>query len=384
MRFNRRQLAITAAALPLVNSISAFSQSATPASPVSGDVELAAASMRITSLGQYMPGEQRGALFNFNWIDLQRQLFHIARDLDEEGQLNAGAMTSFGTGIDLMGVLVAIETEIGFNHLNIRQAISSPLAENNIQLIQLDINVAGLTSTWEQTGYQERENEFGSYWTLSENDEIDYDIPIQSVVFGSLNNIVVLDDHSIAFAPTSDSLRSVMATASGEGSSVLNGLDSTTASLPEDAISAIFAAGSIYEYQRKDWYTERMVLRIDDLMALSNDSAGPMPTIRTVVAGTTQGAMRDEAMGDPNAVTYIILETDSGAEQAASVVTWRHDNLISLASGQSYMDMLGEIETIVVSDDLLLITSSTGAQKAVFSRMLNEDDDLLFMFEPDN
>lgn len=382
MRFNRRQLAIFAAAFPQLGSISAVSQSATPPDLIMSDEELAVASSRITSLGQYVPGGTLDGVLDLNWIDPERQLFKIARGTEGEERLQAFIESGFGAGPPYLTGIRELEEAIGFGELNILQAISANPPPETLQMFRLDMDVTELPALWTQSGYQEQENEFGQYWTIGENAEMDLQHPIQRVALASVNNIALLDDHALAFAPTSELLSQVMGTIAGETPTILAGLAPVTEALPETAISAWYVDGTRLRYSVPDNFGEAQAARLEELLNQSDDAAGTMPAVRTLGVGTTEGASRDPNRSLANSIAFAILEVESDVETAVDVITWRHENLMSVVGGQPYRELLGEIEIEIVGDHVLRVSSHDGAPQSIFSQMLVRADTLLFSYRP--
>lgn len=382
MRFNRRQLAISAAGIPLFGAIPAVSQSATPSSLMMNDLELAAASSRITSLGQYVPGGTLDGVLDLNWIDIERQLFRIARGTEGEERRKAFMESGFGSGPPYLSVMWELEEAIGFGVLNILQAISANPPPDTLQMFRLDVDVTELPALWAQSGYEERENDFGRYWTIGENAEMDLQHPIQGVALASVNNIALLDDRTLAFAPTSESLGQVMGTINGETPTILAGLAPVTEALPETAIAAWYVDGTRLRYSAPGNMGEAQAAQLEEFVNQSDDAAGKMPVVRTVGVGTTEGASRDPNRSLANSVAFAILEVESDVETAVDVITWRHENLMSVVNGRPYRELLGEIEIEIVGDHVLRVSSHDGASISVFSQMLNRADTLLFSYRP--
>lgn len=381
MRINRRTLATSIASIPLLNATAAIAQ---PTTPASSDTVMADASSRITTLGRYLPGGTLDETLDLIWVDPERQVFHIARDIEGEERVSAFVQSQFGNVPPFFMQIRNIEAEMGFGELNIRHAVSSGILPNSIQLLELDLDAAPLLESWSDFGYEERENEYGSFWTIGEDGEFDFSHPIQELVLAQFNNIAILDERTLAFAPMATELARVMATVPEKIPSILDVLAPVTDALPETAISAWYLDGNILQFSSQEGSGEAQAVRLEDQLTLSNDTVGLMPPIRTISVGTTQGAARAPEFHDDTSTTFAILEVERDVETAAEVIAWRHENMASVVTAQPYSDILGEIEIEVVGDYVLRVSSHYAAPRAVFTQMMLQGDGLLFNYRPES
>lgn len=382
MRINRRTLAASVAVFPVMRSTHVSAQGATPTSDGSSDVEIAAANSRITSLGQYLPGGKLDGTLDLGWVDVERQLFAVARGTEGEERTSAFAQSTFGYAPKFFEYVFVMRELVGFGELEILQAMTSGVLPDSLQMVRLNVAASDLIPVWLEQGFEERQNDYGSFWTIGEDAEFDLSHPVQQVLLSQFNNIAILDDRVIAFAPTSAVLADVMATAAGEQPNMLEGLDPVVEALSDTAVSAWMIDGTYAAYSPQQGLTPEMMQQFEDLIAESNDAAGEMPVIRTLCSGTTEGASRDESLHDDSSVAFMILEVEGEATQAAAVIEWRLENFPSPINGRPYAEILGEVEIEAASETVLRLSTHDGASRAVFSQMIMQADTMLFAWQP--
>lgn len=375
MQLSRRTFTTSALAplfLPLV--------SGSPQVSAKLDVQMAVASDRIQRLGRFIPGGILDTELALVWVDPERQLFRLASGGSDEERQQAFMQSQFGAVPNLFINILRSEEFTGFSALNIMDAMAAFQAPFTLQLFRLNLDVEDLIPVWTDAGYVQKENEYGRYWTIGENGEVDLQNPVQQMALASLNNIAILDDHVIAYSAQATQLELIMATAKGDHPNVLAEIEPLTAALIDESISAMSVAGEYFSREGLVAPQPDLNARIEEFLGSSDEAVGPMPVVRSALAGTTEGSAMREDLLDQDAVAYLILQTEGDAELAAEVIAWRFENLMSLTSGQPYSEILGETEITTQSDDIVTITSKTGALTAVFNRMIMNADILPFAY----
>ena len=369
MRISRRGLVVASTSLSLTYQAHPVAQSSTPAAG------LAPAKERIGLLLRFVPEGVLDISLDVLWADVERQFSHLSIDPaeDEDSARELLIQSQFGNLPPLLQTAGRIEQQLGFSELNVLQALTVGIPPGTIQLAALNRAVADLPEIWEAAGYERREGEHGAFWTLGEDGEVSLVHPVQKVAVARLNNIAIVDDQTLVFAPTAELLAQVFAARGETPSAGMTKLAGVSAALPDDAISA--------------WYLDGGLLGVDGPQTgvgwqESDAAVGPMPAIRMLCAGVTAGALREGSGHDPDSRAFLILETaESGqAEQAAPVVEWRTSNLLSQASGTPFRALLPDLDSEIVSGTAVRFTSAEGASSAIFFAIISQRDIAPFAF----
>ena len=366
MPYTRRSLVLASAMLPLLWRPFERAQSATPsASPLTTD--FGPASERITRLLDILPGGILDDSLNLYWTDFERQFAHVAGDTFLD---SASLMPPFSIQDDLVSLnaFQLLEQDLGFGPANIQQTLVSGNPPRECRLYVLDADVTTLSPIWEAAGYEIRESDSGTYWTIGEDGEINLTNPIHRVALAKLNNIAIVDERTLACAPTAEILTLMMAAATSNGEGKRHELKPVTAGLPEDAASAWYLEGSTVAATNP---------RAPEELAESDDAVGPMPVIRTLCVGVTAGASNHIGKQAPDAQAFLLMQTDEFdmAKQVAAVVEWRMREMTSKISSLSFTNMLGQIETDIVSGNIVRFSvGGNSAQRFDFAEMIYQGD----------
>lgn len=385
MRFSRRKFSLAAMASPLLGSASSQAQRATPTS-----TDFETASKRLTGLLQYLPGGILDNELHLVWNDFERPVAtirdHAGEFASDYSDTEIAMLAIHANGPILYQYAQMLEEFTGYTFDKLLQTMQFGSLPNAGMLAKLGVPAESLVPFWESLDYEARENEYGTFWTIGEEAEFDFNHPVQQTMLSNLNNIAIIEDDLIAYTQTSDVLAQIMSTATGDAPNRIAELEPTLAGLPEDANSAWLMDGGIFEFGGlivQQALSEEVVLKVEDMIAESNDAVGQMPVIRTFCVGTTAGASRDEELHNPDSKEFIILETDSAdmAEQAAAVIEWRHENLPSLQTGEPHSDLLPGLEIETLDGEFLRVSLPMESRGAMFSRMIQSRDTLLFAYQ---
>ena len=369
MRISRRQFVTASTALPLARYGHAGAQPATPAA------NLPPAKEQVNAVVGFAPAGILDDAFDLLWVDVERQFAHFGVNPLEDATAARDILirSQFGNLPPLVQTAGRLEMELGFSELDILQAVTVGIPPITVQVAVLNRSTDALSGVWEAAGYEPREGEHGTFWTIGEEGEVSLTHPVQKAAIARLNNIAVLGERILAFAPTAELLKQVMATMGGNAAASTTGLAGLSAALPDEAISV--------------WYLDGNFLGVDefqvgDALAESDTAAGAMPVIRRLCTGVTAGAIREGSDHDPGSRAFLILETDEPdqAGQAAAVVEWRVTNMTSQVSGAPFSELIGDFETEVVSDSTLRITSAQAASRATLFAMIGQRDIAPFAF----
>lgn len=383
MRLSRRTFTLSAAAAPLLLPVVGRAQDSTP---VSTDFE--PASSRITELLQYAPGGILDERLDLIWNDPERQVSAVREYAGEEAladfQDDQIAFTSQYVGMsNLFSRAYDLENLTGYAFDQLLQSVEFGTLPNGIILVKLGVPAESLIPFWESAEYEMRENEFGTFWTISETAAVDLGHPIQRSMLSSLNNIAILDDDVIAYSQTSETLDRIMSTAAGESPTRIAELESILVGLPEDANSAWFLEGDLLLFEHmivRQELSLEFFASVEEMISDSDAAVGLMPPIATISVGLTAGGHPNETLHNPDIEESIILETSQsgGAERAAEVITWRVENLPSFNTGEPYSELLPGLRVEVLDGALLRASRPLQDERAMLARMIQERD-LLFL-----
>lgn len=387
MRVSRRSFTTAAGAASMLLPITSLAQGATP-QPSSSQAELQAAQYRFTQWLELLPGGRLDEELDVTWVDFQRQVTALGGSwsISTEERMRYLSTSQYGNLPPFMQYGAVMGDVMGFDMINVTQAAASGRAPSIVQLVELDIDPMSLIAQWESVDYQHRENEYGEFWTIGEDGEISLSHPVQQMMIASFNNIAILDDRRIAAAPRADLLEELMSAHDGHIENRAAELAPVGTGLPDDGASLWILSGEIFMRVAEDAAASPSSSLLDRL-AESDDAVGPMPVLRTLGIGTTAGVARDIEHHVDDSSHFLILETDTAnmAQQAADVVVWRVQNMVSEVTGQPYADLLGELETEVISPDVVRIScSGDAAIRGVFTRMVQMNDGWPFIHMREN
>lgn len=383
MQFSRRAFTLSAASAPLVPML-AGAQNATPAA-----TGFENATVRINELLQFAPGGMLDDQLNVVWNDYERQVAavrtHNEGSTEAESDDDLAMMSLYASGPEFLNNAFLLEEVAGFTFGQVLQSLELGLPPATTLLIKLNDNPEALIPFWESVGYEERENDYGTFWTIGEDGDLDLTHPVQRVLLARFNNVAILPGNVLAYSPNAELLGQIMSVPGGDTPNRIAEFESILAGLPEDATSAWlaegtnFAMGNLFAGQA---LSAKAVNQIEDIIAESNDAVGAMPVIRTFCVGTTAGGYRDEELHNPQAREFILLETDEAdmAEQAAEVILWRNENLQSLNTGQPLREILPGLEAEALDGEFLRASRPLSTPRSVFTQLIFSRDTLLFAY----
>lgn len=378
MPYTRRTFTLSAigTTVPFLMQTPILASSSTPsASPETDDFGDAAD--RLLQMLAITPTSPTDGRLELYWSDLER---HFA-EFPDLTHWEASIFMPIGSLSDSPPMHDAIEPMLGFGFEQILQSVHAWQPPNNIRIMVLDADVPSLPEHWEAAGFEPLEAGFGPFWSIGEDGEVDIGDEFQSHALSHLNNIAILDDQALAFAPTSELLGGIVEASRNRPSALVTDLEPMATSIPEDAISLWCLDGTGFEMKDDDPNGPI----VSEFIAESDEAVGPMPRIHAGATGITAGTATDPEVHNPDGRAYLLLQTEvSGdAEQVAEVVQWRIENLRSLATGEPYVNLFDNLEYEVVGDDLVrVIADGVGAQRLIFASMIARRDILAFAWIP--
>lgn len=363
---NRRSLIAAASALTITPTV--FSATPEATSENSGAPNEApffkSASIRLGEMISYLPASLltiKSA--EVSWMDLERQRAAFG-GISTEGNVNMTMPVSIPD--NMMAYAREFENVFGFALDDIRETVVAGIAPTVVRVYRVGVETSVIEAALEDSEYTLKETRGLPFWTIGEDFEADLSHPVQRMFLAAANNIALLDDGVVAFAPSSRLLADVMAASAGERNSILTEMESELANLPQDAANAYIGDST---FIRLDGTS------VADHLAESDDAVGPMPHVIRIGCGVTAGAHYDMAEQLPAAKAWALVTTDGESKQAAEVIAWRLENMVSPASGQTYRDFIGETTVVPLDDDAVLVTAEGDAvSRNVFMQMLFRAD----------
>ncbi len=403
-RISRRAAIVGAATIASAVSIPLHAQTpaATPAaSPITrGGTYLADARDRLRDLLSSLPDDSMQGELLFDWVDWAAQFaaLGIADPYAEDDlfSLTRPAMT-FDPLVDY--TLQAARGEepgpdivelVGFRPLDVHQVLAVGDLPDSLRFYRGGFDIRGLQATWEANGYQRKTNEHGEYWTLGEDGEVDMQNPVQRALLYVVNNVAILDETTVVYASTLDSLAPVMALARGEGQAAVDDADLAQLIdvMPSDAVNAFALPGERFRSDRIQ--SQAPGVTVEEYFAESDAAVGPMPETRMALFGVTAGLRATSSPegqstpvppGNPDAHAFLFFLTESAedARSAAEVAYWRLEHLVSPATGLAYADHFipaNAIEDAVAGDVMIIRYTGPTARDAEWRAMVLRDGDL--------
>lgn len=371
MKFTRRSFSVAAAATPMLLPLLGTGRSA-----LAESVELADAADRINVLIKNVPNTYPENYLNLIWNDYVRQTVavrtHSDLDIDDVPAGDILLSSVFATGPDFMNYAMMLQDFAGFQYADIVQSVQFGTPPEVGTILQLNPEAESLIPFWESMEYDERENDYGAFWTIGEEAELDLSNPVQRSAMARFNNVAILDDNTIAYATHSQLLQQIQSAAAGDIPGLVEDFANRTAALPADSVNGLF--------QNADMF---MSIALDPVagesFSESDDAVGPMPVLYSATAGVTEGATRNAEWHNSSAYEFMLLEYDD-AEAAAEVIRWRIDNLLSLTNQAPYSEILPDIEIEITDDGMVYCTSPMAAPISRFVQMIYSRDTLPFAF----
>lgn len=383
MRFSRRILAFAASGAAIL-PLSMRAQGTPQSTAVFDD-----ASERINELLQYVPDGTLVEDSTVTWNDFERNADVVLENAGAAAESlpadQLAMMSLFAIGPEFISRAMQLPEGAGFAMGEILQSLEFGVPLDMGLLVKLNRPAESLVPFWESMDYQERENEYGTFWTIGEEGVIDIKNPINRLFLARMNNVAILSDNTLAYANKSSLLGEIQATAAGDAPNRISTLEPVAAGFPNNATNAWFVGSELFMYEAligASLFSVEAAQAIESDFQESNDTIGSMPVLRSACVGVTAGGHRNEDLHDPTAREFLILETMASgeAEQAAAVIEWRTANQNSLLTGEPYGDLLSGIEIDVLVDDLLRCSVPLEIGASKFATMIMSRDILPFAF----
>lgn len=382
MALSRRSFLTTAVVASTMIRTTASARQATP--DTTGD-----ATARLNSMLQYVPGGKLDGEIFVVWNDYATQVAAIQENKpDESSNVSRDDLAMMGVYVsvpDIAMYATMLPELVGYSFGDINQALTFGTPPNTGLIVEVQTDEEALIEFWESMGYEERDNEHGSFWTIGEEAEINITNDIQRSLMARVNNVAILADGVLAYTSTSALLGEIQAVAAGDKPNVHAELETVTGALPADTTSIMILGGEAMALEAAlatVMLAPDQAVALDEKITASDDAVGPMPVTRTVCIGATAGGSLDENLHSADAQEFALLELDGAGQagQAADVITWRAENMNSLLTDEPYSQIVPELEVEALTDGMVMCTSPMENSGSVFAKMVMSRDILLFVY----
>lgn len=385
MTLSRRAFLTSTVAASMIVGATTRAHQATPAA-TSG------AASRLASMLQYVPGGKLDGELNVVWNDYVTQVAAIEQFNPEESsgisRDELAMMGVYASVPDLAMYATMLPDLTGYAFGDIGQALTFGAPPNTGLILEVDTDTDTLIEFWESMGYEERENDYGSFWTIGEEAEINISNDIQRSLMARVNNVAFLDDGVLAYSATSALLGEIQAVATGDSPNIQAEFDAILASIPAETTSTLILSGEVLALETA-WVTAMLapeqIEMIEETIATANESVGDMPVTRTVCIGVTAGGSMNPKLNNPESQEFMLLELDGAdqadqADQAADVIAWRAENMNSLIINTAYSEIVPDLSVEAVSGEVVQCTLPLTNPGSVFAKMVMNRDILLFAY----
>ena len=279
---------------------------------------------------------------------------------------------------------------MGFDVTDIDQSLEAGSPPGVRTLLRGRFDREAVAAAWDAHGYRISEINGVTVATLFETAEIDLSNEISRIALSRMNNAAFLPDGSLAYAPTLELMRELIAVANGEAPSIGqdDGIVTLLQSSAPTLASAVFFAGEELSVESQ----LPVDFNLDDaasaeLMDLL-ERTDPMPPIAMGFVGITAGGPTKPDGGAPPVelpeatIVYRLLMSEPGsADDAVDVVLERLESMNSLKTNEPFIDIYELREASSIFDGAILgvdLRPAEGRSIAIWSNGLFARD-LLFL-----
>lgn len=244
----------------------------------------------------------------------------------------------------------------GFDLTQVQQVLVVGQAPDVVLLMRGDFDPDALMASWVASGYQPVEVEGETVWTLSPADGIDLAAPESRLSLGSLNNVVILDDGTLATSSRLARLGTVLQVEHGDAESLAVNDDIAPLLTPgsgvDDLDSAILSRGTLLQAPpgtKPDVGTPVAAPRQATPVARAAEPVTPaMGEVAVVLIGI--GPPVD---GVAPFTLRVVLNDEDDAQATAAMVEQRLVSSVSSVDGEPYQAVLGK--TVITEDDRVVM-----------------------------
>ncbi|MGC4105148.1 MAG: hypothetical protein QM753_02185 [Thermomicrobiales bacterium] len=249
-----------------------------------------------------------------------------------------------------------VETTLGFVPMEADRALETGMPPESLSLFQGAFDRERMEAAWEATGYQQVPlDEGGVLWTVGEEGEFDAKHPLAAVSPGAFNNLILLDDETLAISRKGVTARAMAQQMAAGGSSMLDmpHVGEAIRSLLPETASSMLVSGEV------------LVPRgVPDLTATGDEPE--MPAAAMAIFGVEAGF--EGVPVDTSSETTVLpgdtpvaevkrtqarltMRSAEDAAVAVEVAAERWETLDSLVNGEPYNDLMLLLDAEVSADE---------------------------------
>jgi hypothetical protein len=283
---------------------------------------------------------------------------------------------------------------LGFNLWDIDQSLDAGAPPSTLTLLRGRFDASAIRTAWSNQGYRQLDVDGITVASLHEDASFDVSSELGRYAFARFNNAAILPDGTLAYAPTLDEMRGLIAVAKGTAPSLGDRPDvaALVGAIGTPLASATLLAGTALQ-GTPDALLEAGAAGTPDVGAVASQVAeyARMPPILMALLGVTPGGPLSQSTGQdatpqpdiPPARFEIALlfPNQDAAQTAAQVATDRLGTARLASADRPLTDFFSSWQAQVLPDAPVLVLEldfAPGIQPAVWAQMLFRRD-LVFL-----
>jgi hypothetical protein len=229
------------------------------------------------------------------------------------------------------------EEGLGFNLFDVDQVVEFSAPPANFTLLRGRF-ADDLVSRWEAQGYEARDTENGTHYTVRENFEIDFESELGRLAMASANHLAILGPDTIALSSVEELIVAAVDLAAGAGRSYASELNAASllTGVPENLAAGTIVQGSalLDAGMPVEVFLTPEAPDVDAMateMATRAEAAAAMPPIGLALLGQTAGAFAQDGatpvteVPPARAVAVVVTTNSQAATTVAEVIEARLD-----------------------------------------------------------
>jgi hypothetical protein len=273
----------------------------------------------------------------------------------------------------------------GFDLTQVSQVLVVGQAPDVVLLMRGDFDPDALMAAWVASGYQPVELEGETIWTLAPGDGIDLTAPESRLSLGALNNLIVLEDGTLAASARMSRLGAVIRVGHGDAASLAENREIAPLLTPDTGIdtfvSAMLARGTLLQALPG---AEPPVGTPVLSPAQSSPVAAPaqrlvpeMGEVAVVLAGIGR-----PVQGTVPFTLHLVMDDAGTAAASAAMIEQQLASRPSSVDGRPYASILGPI-TVTYQDAVVTVTASQPPPTFAWLHLVSERDLGFAFWSPD-
>ncbi len=235
----------------------------------------------------------------------------------------------------------------GFDLTEVAQVLVVGQAPDVVLLIRGNFDEDALMASWVASGYQPIEVERETVWTLAPGDGIDLSAPESRLSLGTLNNLVVLEDGTLAASSRLSRLGAVLRVEHGEDAALADNPSIAPLLVQGSGIdeldSVVISRGTLL--QAPPGTNVPVGTPLTDSFVATPSAANEDPLVpvmgQVAVVLTGVGPVTE---GVVPFTLRLVLEDEDDTEETAAMVAQRLRTGVSAVDGRAWSEVLGAVE----------------------------------------